>query len=107
VPSDIIHVLVFASDNVALRLFSWKVIKAVIDVNSSNLGNMPVTGVTLVMARKCLFTMNAVKAKWKTRALLLWESLLWFTSFHTPASTMFTNQRPITVETVEVMFLVP
>ena len=106
VPSKIIRVSDFASDNVALRLFSWKVINAVIDVNSRDVGNVAVTVVTLAMARIRSFAVNAVKAEWHSRARFAWVSLLWFTSFHTPASTMLANMRNIVMDKVAVMFLV-
>ena len=105
-PTDVIRVSDYASDKVSLSLFSSKVIKAVMNVRSGDLGNFAVTVTSLVMTRMRYFAVNARSADWKTRALFVWVSLLWVTSFHTPASTMLTNKRNIALESVALLFLV-
>ena len=106
IPTDVIRVSDYASDKVSLSLFSSKVIKAVMNVRSGDLGNFAVTVTSLVMTRMRYFAVNARSADWKTRALFVWVSLLWVTSFHTPASTMLTNKRNIALESVALLFLV-
>ena len=50
--------------------------------------------------------MNARVLDWKQRAIYTWATLLWFTSFHTPGSTMMANKRNMLMESIGLLFLV-
>ena len=51
------------------------------------------------------FAVNAKKVSWSDRAIFVWSSLLWFTSFHKPGSTMLSNMRNMVLESVAMLFL--
>ena len=62
VPADIICVNDFASDKVALALYSDKVVRSILDLkNMSSAGNVSVVVVSLLMARMRLYAVNANK----------------------------------------------
>ena len=107
VPQEIIRVADFASDKVALALYSDKVVKSVLELsNLSSAGNASVVAVSLVMYRMRLYAVNARKASWKLRCIFSLASTIWFTSFHTSGSTMMANKRNMVLETVAILFLV-
>ena len=107
IPQEIIHIVDFASDKVALALYSDKVVKSVLDLsNVSTAGEASVVSVSLLMARMRLYAVNARKASWKMRCVFSLASTIWFTSFHTSGSTMLANKRNMVLETTAILFLV-
>ena len=96
----------YASNKVALDLFSSQTIKSIMDLNSGDIGNSAVVIVSLAMTRMRSFAVNSRTAAWKVRSVFIWSGLLWYTSFHAQGSTFLTNQRTIALESVALLFLV-
>ena len=105
-PKDVVRYVDYASDKVALDLFSSQTIKSVMDLNSGDIGNSAVAVVSLAMTKMRSFAVNSRTAAWKVRSVFIWSGLLWYTSFHTQGSTFLTNQRNIALESVALLFLV-
>ena len=103
---DLVRYVDYASDKVALDLYSSKVIKSVMDLNSGDIGNSTVVVVSLTMSRMRSFAVNSRTASWKTRCIFVWTGLLWYTSFHKQTSTFLTNQRNIALESIALLFLI-
>ena len=103
---DLVRYIDYLSDKVALDLYSSKVIKSVIDLNSGDIGNSTVVVVSLTMSRMRSFAVNSRTASWKTRCIFVWTGLLWYTSFHKQTSTFLTNQRNIALESIALLFLI-
>ena len=103
---DLVCYVDYASDKVALDLYSSKVIKSVMDLNSGYFGNSTVVVVSLTMSRTRLFAVNSRTASWKTRCIFVWTGLLWYTSFHKQTSAFLTNQRNIALESIALLFLI-
>ena len=103
---DLVRYVDYASDKVALDLYSSKVIKSVMDLNSGDIGNSAVVVVSLTMSRMRSFAVNSRTASWKTRCIFVWTGLLWYTSFHKQTSTFLTNQRNIALESIALLFLI-
>ena len=96
----------YASDKVALDLFSAQTIKSIMGLNSGDIGNSAVIVVSLAMTRMRSFAVNSRTADWKVQSVFIWSGLLWYTSFHTQGSTFLTNQRNIALESVALLFLI-
>ena len=96
----------YASNKVALDLYSSKVIKSVIDLNSGDVGNSTVVIVLLAMSRMRSFAVNSRTAPWKARCIFVWYGLLWYTSFHTQSSTFLVNQKNIALESIALLLLI-
>ena len=103
---DIVRYVDYASDKVALDLFSAQTIKSIMGLNSGDIGNSAVIVVSLAMTRMRSFAVNSRTATWKIRSIFIWSGLLWYTSFHTQGSTFLTNQRNIALESVALLFLI-
>ena len=103
---DLVRYVDHASDKVALDLYSSKVVKSVIDLNSRDIGNSTVVVVLLTMSRMRSFAVNSRTASWKIRCVFVWTGLLWYTSFHRQTSTFLTNQRNIALESIALLFLI-
>ena len=103
---DIVRYVDYASDKVALDLFSAQTIKSIMGLNSGDIGNSAVIVVSLAMTRMRSFAVNSRTATWKIRSIFIWSGLLWYTSFHTQGSKFLTNQRNIAPESVALLFLV-
>ena len=73
---DIVRYVDYASDKVALDLYSSKVIKSVIELNSGGVENSTVVVVSLAMSRMRSFAVNSRTATWKTRCIFVWSGLL-------------------------------
>ena len=63
---DLVRYVNYASDKVALDLYSSKVIKPVINLNSGDVGNSTVVVVLLAMSRMRSFAVNSRTTHWKT-----------------------------------------
>ena len=70
VPAELVRYTDFASDLLVLRLFSAKVVKAVLEMETNDVGNKCVSAMALVFARMRLYTVNSRSADWKTRSIL-------------------------------------
>ena len=106
VTTDHFRIQDFASDALPLRLASCETVSKLISCNFPDVGNCAATIVSLTFLRLRSYAVNARNIKWKDRAVYTWASLLWFTSFHTPGSTMIANKRNMLLETVGLLFLV-
>ena len=84
----------YTSDALVLELASEETIKKMIhaDPDSNDAGNNAVTKLSLLFLSLHLYSVNANSVPRKTRTILHYVSLLWFTSFHTNGSTMMANK---------------
>ena len=101
----------YASDAIVLRLASAETVQKLVLLEGSETsnvdpGNLAVVAVSLVFMRLRSYAVNARNVDWKERAVYSWSTFLWFSSFHTPGSTMITNKRNMLLETVAFLFLV-
>lgn len=104
VAKELIRLEDYASDAVVLWLASASTIKKMISLKTDDIGNYAVTVLSLVFIRVRSYAINPRTAGWRERAMYSWASLIWFTSFHSCASTMLFNKRNMLLELVGTMF---
>ena len=104
--TELIRIDHFASDALPTKLVPALTIRKFIECGFDDSGNLAVTVISLTFTRLRLYAVNARDLDWKQRAIYTWATLLWFTSFHTPGSTMLANKRNMVLETIGLLFLV-
>jgi len=97
----------YASDALPLRLASASSVEKIVESDFDDIGNLAVTVLSLVFMRLRSYAANARVLPWKQRAIYTWATLLWFTSFHCPGSTMLANKRNMLLESIGLLFLFP
>jgi len=106
VTKELFRVSDYASDALPLRLASYDTILKIMNCSCADTGNISVTVVSLAFMRLRSYAVNCRKLDWKQRAVFAWATFLWFSSFHTPGSTMITNKQNMLLESIAIMFLV-
>ena len=104
-PKELIWVEYYAYDAVFIQLESLMIFKAIIYLNSTDIGNCFVTVLLLILSRIKYYDVNSIKTNWKERDVSSWAYLLQFTSFHISGSTTKTNNINTAIAIVAV-FLV-
>ena len=105
VSKELIWVEDSSYDDVLLRILSPSNTKMV-SLDTSDIGNLTVTVISIVFMRLQLFVINSRTHLWNGRASYSWASLLWFISFQKYTSKLIFNKGNMVLETVATIFLV-
>ncbi len=128
-PRELLRPDDFESDALPLKLAPSNVVRALLELETNDTGNMmvscvavcnetkplsdffylvtltQVTALSLLFTRMRSFAVNCPDAMPHERVFFHWLSTLWFTSFHSFGSTMLPNKRNMVLESVAVLFL--